>query len=192
MKSTFYFGITLFAAVLAAGFQPCFSQQANDVSYNNTGFYTGASLLGAGLNIDENSETDFGFGLGIKAGYNFNTHIGLFVSVDGSDIFPDDSDRYALTHFDVGVKGILRTNTDRVRPFGRASFMAMAAVNEGLEITGEGPGLGAGVDVYTSENVSFEFSYNHSWLKVKESTVGPVSESNANTGRLMVGAVYHF
>ncbi|MEX2362741.1 MAG: outer membrane beta-barrel protein [Balneolaceae bacterium] len=174
---------------------PCqgFSQDETNANYNDRGFYLGASLMGTSWNPGGNDEMDFGFGLAIKAGYNFTSNVGLFISLDGSDMYPSDTESYVVTHFDLGIKGIFGSDAKRVRPFGRASYIGMAAVDEGFEITGEGLGVGAGLNVYASEKVSLEFSYNHSWITVTNGNqLGPVSEDHTNTGRLMIGAAYHF
>ena len=167
---------------------------------DDKGFYLGASLMGTSFSLDLiNDNADTGGGIGIEAGYNFNTNFAVFLSFDGSGMKTEDDDTYALAHFDLGAEGRLGDYDDSFRPFARVSVLGAAAAREGsdgdIEITGGGLGAGVGLHYFVNPKMAFKLGYTHSWININEVKVGSVSvevDENANSGRLGLGFTYHF
>ena len=164
---------------------------------DDRGFYLGASLQGTSFDLEAlNEDADTGGGIGLKAGYNFNTNFALFINLDGSNMSPDEGNDYALAHFDLGGEGRLGNQESSFRPFGRISLLGMAASgDDDVEISGGGFGLGVGLYYFVNHNFAFEVGYTHSWIQINEVKVGSVSvevEEDATTGRLGLGFQYHF
>ncbi len=195
MKRLSFFFLLLFVFVTGI--------RAQGVSENNPdgrGIYIGASLMGTSLEVpDFSDESETGGGLALKLGYNFNTNFALFANLDGSTIDPDEGEDYSLAHFDLGAEGRIGDYNDSFRPFFRASLIGMAATSDSpdgdVEFSGGGLGLGLGLYYFASDNFALELGYTHSWININEVKVGRVSvevDEEAKTGRLMLGASYHF
>jgi opacity protein-like surface antigen len=172
------------------------AQSINPPVYDNEGFYANASILGAAWSLDDvNIDAEGGAGIGVKLGYNFNPKFGFFGSIDASSINSGNGDNYILGHFDLGVQGIFRTTTDRVRPFVKASVVGMSAQDEETEINGAGFGLGTGLYIGLSEKLGFDINYTHNWIDITEVKIGSDTydaDGSANTGRFFIGLTYHF
>lgn len=193
--------ISLFTILFLFSLNTADAQDMPDEEVDGRGFFLGASLLGTSFDIPDFYEDQHtGGGIGLKFGYNFNTNFAVFANLDGSNMSSDDIDDYGLAHFDVGVEGRLGDFESRLRPFGRASFLGMAATFEGeegddVEISGGGFGMGVGLQYFINQNFAFEAAYTHSWININEVTVGPISveiEETACSGRLGLGFSYHF
>jgi opacity protein-like surface antigen len=167
---------------------------------NDRGIYLGLSLMGTSFDIPEFSDgADTGGGLALEVGYNFNTNLGIFLNLDGSNMSPDGGEDYALAHFDLGVEGRLGDRQSSFRPFGKAAFLGTVAsyetLGDDIEISGTGFGVGIGVYYFLNSNIAFDLGYTHSWISIDEVSVGSVSveiEENATSGRLGLGFSYHF
>lgn len=174
--------------------------QAQDI--DDKGFFIGASLLGTSFQLDIpglEDETDTGGGLALKGGYNFNTNLALYLSLDGSSMSQDEEDNYSFVHFDLGVEGRLGDYESSFRPFGRLSLLGAAAtIDTGdgdAEISGTGFGAGIGVHYFVNSNFALEVGYTHSWININEVSFGGFSveiDENGRSGRLGVGFTYHF
>lgn len=104
-KSILTLSFLFFVMFNLAGAQDMDEEQPAD-----KGFYVGASLVGTSFQLDVpglGDETDTGGGIALEGGYNFNTNFGLFLSLDGSNMSPDDGENYNLVHFDLGAEGRL-------------------------------------------------------------------------------------
>ena len=135
----------------------------------------------------------------IKDGYNFNTNFAAFLDFSGANINPDVGDSYGLGHFDIGAEGRIGNPESKFRPFGRVSFLGMAAVQDNqsgdVEISGAGFGLGAGFYYFFTDNLALNVAYIRSWVNISEVKVGSESASvdeNAESGRFNLGLSYHF
>lgn len=172
------------------------AQSINVPVYDNEGFFAGASILGAAWTIDNmDIDAEAGAGIGLKLGYNFNPNLGIFASIDGSTIEPDDGESYILGHFDLGVQGIFRSTAERFRPFVKGSLVGMSARDDDVEINGGGFGLGAGLYILLTEKLVFDGNYTHSWIDISEVKIGSQTydaDESANTGRFFVGLTYYF
>lgn len=167
---------------------------------DDKGIYVGLSLLGTSFDIPEfRNDKDTGGGLGIEVGYNFNTNVGIFISLDGSNMSPDDDEDNALAHFDLGVEGRLGDPGSGFRPYAKAAFLGVAATFETgedeIEISGAGFGAGIGVYYFINNKFAIDLGYTHSWISMNEVKLGSVSveiDENATSGRLGLGFSYHF
>lgn len=172
------------------------AQSVNAPVYDNEGFFINGSILGAAWTIDDSDiDAESGAGIGLKLGYNFSTNFGLFASIDGASIDPGDGDNYSLGHFDLGVQGTFRTTADRFRPFIRASFLGMSALDGDFEINGAGFGLGAGALIFLSEKLALDINYTHGWVDFSEAKIESQSfdiDETGSTGRFFIGLAYHF
>lgn len=166
----------------------------------DNGFYIGASLQGVAWTMpDFDFDAESGAGFGIKAGYNINTNFAIFLGLDGATIDPDVGESYGLGHFDIGVEGRIGNSDSKFRPYGRLSYLGMAAVQDDpsgdIEITGSGIGLGGGLYYFFTDNLALDVALVKSWINVSEVKVGSNSASideDAETGRFMLGLSYHF
>lgn len=188
--------ISLFTVIFLFSVNLLYSQDMPD-EIDDRGFYIGASLQGTSFDLEAlNDDSDTGGGIGLKAGYNFNTNFALFLSLDGSSMSPDEGDEYALAHFDLGAEGRLGNYENSFRPFGRVSLLGMAASgDDDVEISGGGIGLGVGLYYFVNNKFAFEIGYTHSWIQINEVKVGSISvevEEDARSGRLGLGFSYHF
>ncbi len=196
-KSILFLSMILFLSVHIAH-----SQDVDEEPVNAKGFYVGASLIGTSFQVDVpglGDETDTGGGIALEGGYNFNPNFGLFLSLDGSNMSPDDGENYNLVHFDLGAEGRLGNAESSFRPFAKASLVGMAATIEdddfSAEISGTGFGLGVGVYYFVNEQFAIDLGYTHSWITIDEISLGSVSvevEEDATTGRIGLGFSYHF
>lgn len=176
------------------------AQDMSDDSANDKGFYAGVSLLGTSFEIPEiGEERDSGAGLGVQVGYNFNPNVGVFISLDGSNMSPDNDEEYALAHFDLGVEGRLNEFGDGFRPYGKAFFLGVAAAFDSpggnVDISGTGFGVGLGVYYFFNQHFAVDVGYSHSFISFDELSIGSVSfeiDENETTGRLGLGLSYHF
>jgi opacity protein-like surface antigen len=172
------------------------AQSINAPVYDNEGFFVGGSILGSAWNFDVGGiDSEAGVGLGVKLGYNYNPFIGLFASFDAASIAPESGDNYLLGHFDMGIQGFLRSTTERIRPFGRASVVGMSAQDDDAEVNGAGFGLGAGLLISLTDKLGFDVNYTHSWINVTEVRIGSDSfdvDEIVSSGRFFIGLVYHF
>jgi len=194
--------IILLAVIFFMSFNLVHSQDIEEARPAEKGFYVGAFLVGTSFQLDApglGDETDTGGGLGLEGGYNFNKNFGLFLSLDGSNMSPDEGEDYNLVHFDLGAEGRLGSSGSSFRPFARASLLGMAATIEDdgfeAEISGTGFGLGIGVYYFINSQLAFDLGYTHSWITIDELSIGSVSvevDENATTGRLGLGFSYHF
>lgn len=149
-----------------------FGQTTQTISYDNSGFHIGASLLGTAWSLDDvDADTDTGGGIGLNLGYNFNANFGLFTSIDFSRIESDSGENYDMAHFDLGIRGYFRSIENRVRPHVSAALVGMAASDDVLELSGGGLGLGAGVLIFISERFALDFAYTHSFINISEATI---------------------
>ncbi|MEX2602044.1 MAG: outer membrane beta-barrel protein [Balneolaceae bacterium] len=189
-------GLLFIAMLLLAS--TSYAQDSNE--QDDKGMYLGASLLGASWNIpDLDLDSERGGGFGLRIGYNFNTNVAMFFSLDGSRIDPEDGNEYSLAHGDLGVEGRFGDRSSMVRPFLRGSLVGMASVsgegNDEVTISGGGLGLGAGLYFFLSPNASLSLGYTHSWINLSEVKVGAISvevDENAESGRLGIGFAWHF
>jgi len=188
----------LFSIILIFTSSLLHAQSINAPVYDNEGFFINGSILGAAWSIDDlGVDAESGAGFGLKLGYNFNTNLGLFASLDGASIDSGDGENYGLGHFDLGVQGTFRSTGDRFRPFVRASLIGMSAqddVND-VEINGAGLGLGAGALIFLSEKLALDINYTHGWVNLSEVKIDSQSfevDENATTGRFFIGLAYHF
>jgi len=173
---------------------------SNKTNAQDNGLYLSGALQGAAWTLpDLDVETESGAGIALKLGYNFNTNFALFVGLDGASINPDVGDNYGLGHFDIGAEGRIGNSESKFRPFGRLSFLGMAAVQDNqsgdVEISGAGFGLGGGIYYFISDNFALEVGYTKSWVNISEVKVGSQSASvdeNAESGRFNLGVSYHF
>lgn len=180
--------------------QVSIAQTKNNTTDDGSGLYLGLSLKGAGWSMpDINMDAESGAGFGLKLGYNFNTNFGLFASLDGASIDPDQGENYGLGHFDFGAEARLGDVESTVRPFLRASYLGMSAQSNepsgDIEINGTGFGLGAGLYLFATNKFAIEISYVRSWINLNEVKLGSVStdiDESANSGRFTLGASYHF
>lgn len=194
--------IFLLAVFFLMSFNLVYSQDIEEPQPADKGFYVGVSLVGTSFQIDApglGDDTDTGGGIALEGGYNFNKNFGLFLSLDGSNMSPDEGEDYNLVHFDLGAEGRLGSSGSSFRPFARASFLGMAATIEDdgfeAEISGTGFGLGIGVYYFINSQVAIDLGYTHSWINIDELSIGSVSvevDENATTGRLGLGFSYHF
>lgn len=178
------------------------SQDMDEDQADDKGFFVGATLIGSSFQLDIpglGDETDTGGGIGLEGGYNFNPNFGLFLSLDGSSMSPDDGENYHLVHFDLGAEGRLGDGDSTFRPFAKASLLGMAATIEDdgfeAEISGTGFGLGIGVYYFVNSQFALELGFTHSWINIEEVSIGSVSvdvDENATSGRLGLGFSYHF
>ena len=164
------------------------------------GIYLGGSLQGAAWNIpDQDVDTESGAGISLEFGYNFNTNFALFLGLDGANINPDVGDNYGLGHFDIGAEGRIGNSESKFRPFGRISYLGMAAVQNNqsgdVEISGAGFGLGAGLYYYLTDNLALKTGFTKSWVNISEVKIGSESVSvdeNAESSRFNLGISYHY
>lgn len=192
--------IYLLLILFSISFSLAHAQETSDEEVNDKGLYIGVSLLGTSFDIPEFSDDkDTGGGLGVELGYNFNTNLAIFLNLDGSNMNPDDGEDYTLGHFDLGVEGRLGDPGSGFRPYGKASFLGIAATfeagDEDIEITGTGFGAGIGVYYFINNQFAIDVGYTHSWISVNEVKLGSVSveiDENATSGRLGLGFSYHF
>lgn len=184
--------------ILSFTFSNTVAQNLSSQTPNQEGIYVGASLLGASWNLQEyNFDDEGGIGLGLKLGYNFNKNVGVYASIDGTSINPDQGDNYGLGHFDLGAEG--RIAQSNIQPFVRLSYLGMAVVSDNasgdIEITGTGIGLGPGVYYFPTNNLSLDLSYTYSWINISEIKVGSTTadvDEDAKTNRLSIGMSYYF
>ncbi|MCH8550125.1 MAG: porin family protein [Balneolaceae bacterium] len=172
------------------------AQSVNPPEYDNTGFYGGVSFMIAAWSLeDADIDPDGGAGLGFEIGYNTNPHFGLFVSVDGSSMMPEDGDRYTLSHFDVGLQGTFRDLSNRVKPRVRAAFTGLGASDGNFEFTGRGLSVGGGVQIFLSERLSFNGDLTLGWVNISAESVegeGFFPEGTASSARIRTGLNYQF
>ena len=150
--------ISLLSVLFFITFSFAQAQESSDNEVDDKGLYVGVSLLGTSFDIPEFSDDkDTGGGLGIEIGYNFNTNLAIFLSLDGSGMKPDDGEDYALAHFDLGVEGRLGDPGSGFRPYAKAAFLGVGATfeagDEDIQVTGTG--FGAGIGVYYFINNQF-------------------------------------
>jgi len=192
--------LILFVGLFTIIFNNVNAQNVSPDNPDTNGLYLGASLLGTAWNTpDSDVDSESGGGIGLKLGYNFNTNIAAFFSVDGSVINPEQGEDYALAHADLGIEGRLGNYDGKLRPFARLSYLGMSAQSDenagDFEINGTGIGLGGGLYYFATNNFALELGYTHSWVNINEVKVGSSSadvDEDARTGRLSLGASYHF
>ncbi|MCC5905007.1 MAG: outer membrane beta-barrel protein [Balneolaceae bacterium] len=172
------------------------AQSTNPPVYDNEGFFINASLLGKIWSIDSpDFDSESGFGVGLKIGYNFNTNFGLFTALDVANLESDMGNSYILTHFDLGVQGTFRTTEDRFRPFLRASVLGFSVQDDLIERSGAGFGLGGGSLIFLSEKLALDINYTHAFINISEFKIGSVAidiDENATSGRFLIGLAYYF
>jgi hypothetical protein len=172
-----------------------YGQNGSSPTYETKGLFFNASLLGAAWTTDDmNIDAESGGGLGLKLGYNFSSHIGLYTSLDAALMNPDE-DEYVLAHLDIGLQGIFRPETARFRPFLRVSVSGMTARDDETEINGAGIGFGGGALFFLTRNMALDINYMHGLIDLSEVKVGSQSvdiDETATTGRLLFGLGWYF
>jgi opacity protein-like surface antigen len=166
----------------------------------DNGFYIGANVQATAWTMPSlDLDTESGGGFGIKAGYNINTNLGVFLGLDGASINPPVGEDYGLGHFDIGVEGRIGNSESKFLPYGRLSYLGMAAVEDNpsgdIEITGTGFGLGGGFYYFFTDNLALDVALVKSWVNIEEVKVGTISTSldeDAETGRFLIGLSFHF
>ena len=192
--------ICLIAILLFLTAGVAYSQDMSNEGKDDKGVYIGLSLLGTSFDVPEFSDdNDTGGGLGLEIGYNFNTNVAIFISLDGSEMSPDVGENYTLGHLDLGVEGRLGNAESSFLPFGKVALIGAAATQEfeqgDIEVSGGGIGLGIGFYYFVNDNFALDLGYTYSWININEVKIGSVSveiDENANSGRLGLGFSYHF
>lgn len=149
--------------------------------------------------------TETGSGLSLNVGYNVRPSLGIFIGVDGSEVYNDANHWYDVGHFDLGVElrltelGSGYTGSDsRAKPYFRFSYTRLSMTDNdpfvSAEVKGSGLGVGVGTYLFVSDNLAIDIGYIGGILGVSEfkrenNLIS--SDGTARSGRLKLGVTLH-
>ena len=190
---------TLTVAVVAAVMTQipatsAYAQQQRGVDIS--GYHAGAGLNTTLLKFDDGSDLDYGVGVNIDVGVNFNSRIGFFLSGTGAAISAD-VDGLTLGHADLGVRFSMPAPGSALVPYAELAFTYLTAEHESgekeVEYSGKG-GTGAfGFNYFVTQTVAFDTSIRFTKGKFNSVRVDGKKVSDGEgltTGRINVGLAW--
>ncbi|MEC8273779.1 MAG: outer membrane beta-barrel protein [Bacteroidota bacterium] len=175
-------------------------------SLKSDGISIGGGFQALSWSFDEGDYiTETGYGFSLNVGYNVRPSLGIFIGVDGSEVYNGPNDWYDVGHFDVGVELRLielasgYTGSDsRAKPYFRFSYTRLNMINTdpfgAAEVKASGLGVGVGTYLFVSDNLTIDIGYIGGMLGVNEfkrddSLIS--SDDMARSGRLKLGVTFH-
>jgi hypothetical protein len=183
---------------------------AAQVASTTHGFSLGLHLQGATLD-PEDDLGDRGGGAGLDLGWGFRNGLGLFLTIAGAAMEPDEDKigaSYTLVEADLGVRYAFLGETARGRPFVEAAVSSMMATFEDVEwfgdetdveISGPAFSVGGGIEYFFSPAWSGLVGLRWSAGSFDEVKIGnltveldPGDEFDVRTTRFQLGVRHHF
>ena len=183
-----------------------FSGGTEAQSLKSDGISIGGGFQVFSWSFDEGDyTTETGSGLSLNVGYNVRPSLGIFIGVDGSEVFNEDNHWYDVGHFDLGLElrltelGSGYTGSDsRAKPYFRFSYTRLFVIDndpfESAEVKGAGLGVGVGTYLFVSDNLAIDIGYIGGMIGVNEfkrqdSLISTIDI--ARSGRLKLGVTLH-
>lgn len=146
-------------------------------------------------------ETETGYGIEGRLGYNFIQHLGIFVSGAAAEIQPEGRDNYRLWHAEGGGRLIVLGQGSFFRPYVEASYTVMRSIQDlgGVKLTsnGSGPTAGIGAQLFPIRRLALDLLWKYTYGELDEFVVDgetvstPDGDTFMRTQRLNLGLVWY-
>ena len=138
--------------------------------YSRSGFYGGASIIGAVSNFDDIQsmsidETEVTPGFGVRGGYRFLDRFAVEVAYEGGEDFQFDSSGVDVEMQSLTLQGKFYLLTGAAQIYGMAGAGYLDPESDQLVLDDAEPlvRLGAGFELYLTEKLPLFIEFDYTW-----------------------------